>query len=45
MSKTRAVKANYHKIRQELSVRLGFGDDPDALPIDRSMRLDTVVGL
>jgi hypothetical protein len=41
----KATKAHYRKLRRELSVMLGYGDDPDALPIDRSMRLDVVMNL
>jgi hypothetical protein len=45
MSNTKGGKAHYHKIRKELAAMLGYDGDPDALPIDQSMRLDVVFGL
>ena len=41
----KATKSHYRKLRKELAAMLGYGDDPDALPIGQSMRLDVVTNL
>lgn len=41
----KATRAHYRRIRRELSVMLGYGAAPNALSIDKSMRLDTLFGL
>jgi hypothetical protein len=41
----KATRSHYRQLRKELAAMLGYGDDPDALPIDKSMRLDVVTNL
>lgn len=41
----KATKSHCRKLRKELAAMLGYGHDPDALPIDQSMSLDVVTNL
>ena len=45
MRNDKKAAEHLRRVRRELAAMLGYGDDPDALSIDQSMRLDTVFGL